>query len=201
MGTRTAAKEAVLMKDSMKPLVKTMAGVAVLLAGLAGCASKITTSAVPVGSGTGIGDTGSATSDGSALGMRPSPTTPSGVQLPSPSAHPTTAPGGVRTTPVPVPVTGDNIKYTSPAGVSVSMDGKTLVASVEWGGCSQQPQLIAVSQDSAKVVIEVKTVTHYKVGVMCPNIMRTGEASLVLAAPLGNRQLVDAVTNAPIPTR
>jgi len=93
------------------------------------------------------------------------------------------------------------VKYTSPNGVTLASDGITLVTEVSWGGCTDQPQLILMSQDASKVVVELKTVSHARVGVMCPNIAREGSASAKLAAPLGSRQVIDGVKNVPISVR
>jgi hypothetical protein len=78
--------------------------------------------------------------------------------------------------------------------VSFGADGRTLSTGVQWGGCQEQPQLVVFTQDASHVVVEVKTVTHYRVGVMCPNIERTGTATATLAAPLNGRSIVDGVS-------
>jgi hypothetical protein len=57
---------------------------------------------------------------------------------------------------------------------------------------------VVTSQDATKVVVELKTVSHYRVGMMCPDFSRNGQATVKLDAPLGSRQLVDGVKNAAI---
>jgi hypothetical protein len=121
-----------------------------------------------------------------------SPGTPAGGGATSATTAPTSAPTSASTTPAPT------IKYVSPVDVAVSSDGKTLSTPVDWSGCAVKPEIVVVSQDGAKVVIEMKDATYARMGVMCPNIARTGTATLMLDAPLGNRQLVDGITNAPI---
>jgi hypothetical protein len=201
----------------MNPLVKTLTGAAVLLVVLAGCASKTTANGAPPAA---AGDANSASSPSatpsvpgttSAPGdstpptmtvpLKVSPTSPAippGVQVPTTAPSPSQSSGGPGTK----PTSGtDQVKYTSPEGVSLAPDGRTLVTPVEWGGCSEQPQLIVMAQDSTKVVVEVKTITHFRLGAMCPNIARVGEASVKLDAPLGSRQVVDGITHVVLATR
>jgi hypothetical protein len=90
------------------------------------------------------------------------------------------------------------VKYVALQGVSLEKDGITLVTEVNWGGCNDQPQIVVKSQDASKVVIELKTVSHYRVGVMCPDFSRNGQSTVKLDAPLGNRQVIDGVKNAAI---
>jgi hypothetical protein len=90
------------------------------------------------------------------------------------------------------------VKYISPQGVSVDKDGITLVTEVEWGGCDDQPQLVVMSQDASKVVVELKKTSHARIGVMCPDIARQGQATVKLAAPLGSRPVIDGIKNTPI---
>lgn len=186
----------------MKLLVKTVASTAVVLVALAGCASRSTggdnsaagsgsdasSSASPGGStstqngsGTPSGGSTGASSGGQQSGSGSQSGSPSGGQSSSkpddPAAH---------------------VKYVSPAGVSLDKDGVTLVTEVTWGGCNDQPQLIVMSQDASKVVVELKQVNHQKIGVMCPDIAREGEAKVKLAAPLGSRQVIDGIKNVPI---
>lgn len=184
----------------MKTLVRATAAAALLTA-LAGCASTAGNSAAsPVGnsdstSASAPADSGASSSAPSA----PEPTTPT-PSAPASSAPVTVPapPGGGDQVPLP-PVSstsanGDRIVYVSPDGVSVGADGRTLSTGVQWGGCQEQPQLVVFTQNAQKVVVEVKTVTHYRVGVMCPNIERTGTASVMLALPLNGRPVVDGIT-------
>ncbi len=90
------------------------------------------------------------------------------------------------------------MKYVPLQGLSLEKDGITLVTEVNWGGCNDQPQLVVKSQDASKVVVELKTVSHYRVGIMCPNFSRDGQSTVKLDAPLGNRQVIDGVKNAVI---
>ena len=185
----------------MKPMVKTLTGAAVLTLALAGCASKATGTGPDSAAGNGnstvaqSAPTGApASTSGSASstsGSAPSGTAPA-------SSAPSTGPGAPSGKPSAAGT--DQIKYTSPDGVSVSSDGRTLSTPVQWGGCTEQPQLLVTAQDATQVVVEVKTVTHFRMGAMCPNIARVGEASATLAAPLNNRQVIDAVTHSTIPT-
>lgn len=190
----------------MKPMVKTLTGAAVLTLALAGCASKATgtgpdsaagngnstatQSAPMMGAPSPLSTTNSAPADSAASG-----TQTSGGPA---STAPSTSPGTPNSKPSAAGT--DQIKYSSPDGVSISSDGRTLSTPVQWGGCTEQPQLLVTAQDATQVVVEVKTVTHFRMGAMCPNIARVGEASATLAAPLGNRQVIDAVTHSAIPT-
>jgi hypothetical protein len=178
----------------MKPLVKTVASTAVVLAALAGCASRSSGGSSGAGPGSGSSSSTSSSSsasssaDGSTSTQNGSqPSSGSGASSGAPSSGPSSAPGGPGQT-----------KITSPQGVSLASDGITLVTEVEWGGCDDPPQLVVTSQDASKVVVEVKTTNHYRVGVMCPNYAREGSASVKLAAPLGSRQVVDGVKNLPL---
>ena len=191
----------------MKPLVKTVAGTAIMLSVLAGCASRSTgssassaagaggstvTSGAPQSGSTSAGGSGT---DGNQPGSTTNPAAPGG-QPSSPGAkpgQPTSAPGGK-----PSAAPGQT-KITSPDGVSLAADGKTLATEVEWGGCDDQPQLVVLSQDASKVVVEVKTTNHYRMGIMCPDIARSGSVSVTLNAPLGSRQVVDGVKNVVLP--
>jgi hypothetical protein len=91
------------------------------------------------------------------------------------------------------------VKYVPVQGLALQKDGVTLVTEVNWGGCNEQPQLVIKSQDASKVVVELKTISHYRVGIMCPDFSRNGEAAAKLDAPLGSRQVIDGVKNAVIP--
>ena len=161
----------------MKPLVKTVATTAVVLASLAGCASRSSGGSAAAGSGSG---TSSASSPSSSAGQTPST---------SPSTGPTGAsnPSG--------PVT---VKYVPLQGVTLEKDGITLATEVNWGGCNEQPQIVVISQDASKVVIELKTISHFRVGIMCPDFSRNGQSTVKLDAPLGSRQVIDGVKNAVI---
>ena len=90
------------------------------------------------------------------------------------------------------------MKYVPLQGLSLEKDGITLVTEVNWGGCNEQPQIVVKSQDPSKVVVELKTISHFRVGMMCPNFSRNGQATVKLDAPLGNRQVIDGVKNVPI---
>lgn len=188
----------------MKPMVKTLTGAAVLTFALAGCASKATGTGPDSAAGNGNSSvtqsapTSGAPATSGTSGSAPSSSAPSGAQASGGSAATAPSPGAPNGKPS-APGT-DQIKYTSPDGVSVSPDGRTLSTPVQWGGCTEQPQLLVTAQDATQVVVEVKTVTHFRMGAMCPNIARVGEASATLAAPLGNRQVIDAVTHSVIPT-
>lgn len=166
----------------MKPLVKTVATTAVVLAGLAGCASR--SSGGSSTSAAGAGGGGSSTSSSSSAGQTPStsPSSTGQTGTPNPSN-----PSGPAT-----------VKYVPLQGLSLQKDGVTLVTEVNWGGCNEQPTLVIKSQDASKVVIEEKTVSHYRVGVMCPDFSRDGQASVKLDAPLGSRQVIDGVKNVAI---
>lgn len=165
----------------MKPLVKTVATTAVVLSALAGCASRSSggssTSAAGAGNGTSSSSSSSTSAPGSAPSTSPSSTGQTG----------SSSPGDAGT-----------VKYVSPQGVALEKDGVTLATEVSWGGCNEQPQLVVMSQDASKVVVELKTVSHYRVGMMCPNFSRNGQATVKLDAPLGSRQVVDGVKNAAI---
>ncbi|MBS2533875.1 hypothetical protein KGQ20_13965 [Catenulispora sp. NF23] len=160
----------------MKPLVKTVATTAVVLTALAGCASR--------SSG------GSSASNAGAGGNTASSSTPSSPASPSSSAP---SSGGASNPSN--PSDPGTVKYVSPQGVVLEKDGVTLATEVNWGGCNDQPQLVVMSQDASKVVVELKTVSHYRVGMMCPDNMRNGEATVKLAAPLASRQVIDGVKN------
>jgi hypothetical protein len=184
----------------MKSLVKTLTAAAVLTMALAGCASKAGTGTDSAAAGNGnppavqtTPGTGATSGDGS------TPTSGSssgGVQAPAPT-HPSQSPVSPTK---PGAATTDQVKYTSPDGITVSADGRVLATPIQWGGCTEEPQLLVTAQDASQVVVELKTVTHFRMGAMCPNIARAGEASATLNAPLGNRQLIDAVTHAVIRT-
>jgi hypothetical protein len=180
----------------MKLLVKTAASTAVVLVALAGCASRSS------GSGTsaaGSGGTSSAPSDGTT-------STQNGLQPTTPASGFTGSTGGQQSgpggSPSSVPSTDPSaqVKYISPESVSVGKDGITLVTEVEWGGCDDQPQLVVMSQDASKVVVELKKTSHARIGVMCPDIARQGETTVKLAAPLGSRPVIDGIKNEPIMT-
>jgi hypothetical protein len=167
----------------MKPLVKTVATTAVVLSTLAGCASRSSggSSTSAAGAGNGTSSSSSSSAPTSAPGSAPSS---------SPSSTGSTGssnPGGAGT-----------VKYVSPQGVVLEKDGVTLATEVSWGGCNDQPQLVVLSQDASKVVVELKTISHYRVGIMCPNFARNGQATVKLDAPLGSRQVIDGVKNAAI---
>ncbi|MEY9855129.1 hypothetical protein ABH935_000728 [Catenulispora sp. GAS73] len=166
----------------MKPLVKTVATTAVVLAGLAGCASRSSggSSTSAAGAGSGGSSTSSSSSAGQTSSTSPSSTGQTGSPNPSNPSGPAT------------------VKYVPLQGLSLQKDGVTLVTEVNWGGCNEQPTLVIKSQDASKVVIEEKTVSHYRVGVMCPDFSRDGQASVKLDAPLGSRQVIDGVKNVAI---
>jgi hypothetical protein len=178
---------------SVTPAVKVLAGIAVVAAGLAGCASRATTTAA--GSGVAASST-----DSNSPGQATSPATtasPSTGSTASPTQAPTpTVPPSMTSGAGAPPSAGEIVKYVSPEGVAVAADGKTLSTPIEWGGCQSRPQLIALTQDSTKVVVEVKETSH--AGGMCPDHIVEDVIKLVLDAPLGSRQLVDGVSNAPI---
>lgn len=165
----------------MKPLVKSVATTAVVLAALAGCASRSSESSSAPGAGGGS-DTSSASSPVSP----PSSTTPST----SPSSTGQTGSSNPSN-----PSSPGTVKYVALQGVSLEKDGITLATEVNWGGCNDQPQLVVMSQDASKVVVELKTVSHAGPGIMCPDFSRNGEATVKLAAPLGSRQVIDGVKN------
>ncbi|MFD0638296.1 hypothetical protein ACFQ9X_48775 [Catenulispora yoronensis] len=123
----------------------------------------------------------------------PTTGTSSGSQPIAPSS-----PGGSSSSSPAKPDPSAQVKYVSPQGVTLASDGVTLIAEVTWGGCSDQPQLVVMSQDASKVVVELKETSHARIGVMCPDIARNGEASVKLVAPLGTRQVIDGIKNAPI---
>ena len=189
----------------MKPMAKTLTGAAVLTFALAGCASKATGTGPDSAAGNGnstvaqsaptSGAPGQAGTAGSSSSSAPSGSQTSGGSAPTAPPSSSGAPNGK-----PSAHGTDQSKYTSPDGVSVSSDGRTLSTPVQWGGCTEQPQLLVTAQDATQVVVEVKTVTHFRMGAMCPNIARVGESSATLAAPLANRQVIDAVTHSVIPT-
>jgi hypothetical protein len=197
----------------MKPLAKVLTGTAVLTLMLAGCASKAAgpdsaaagntnpsaSQSAPVKSvpPSAVSPTGSAPLTSPAAPASPIPPASGGsssVPLPAPSKNPGT-PGSK-----PSAASTDQVKYTSPEGITVSGDGRTLATPVQWGGCTDQPELLVTAQDAAQVVVEVKTVTHFRMGVMCPNIARVGESSATLTAALGNRQVIDAISHSVIRT-
>jgi hypothetical protein len=93
------------------------------------------------------------------------------------------------------------VTYASPAGVSIAADDRTLSASVTWGGCASEPEIVVGDQDAAKVVIEIKNVSNQQPGRVCPDFLRNGRVSVELKAPLDGRQLIDGVTGATIPVR
>lgn len=166
----------------MKHLVKTMATTAVVLSALAGCASRSSggssTSAAGAGSGTSSSTSSSSTS--------------------APGSAPSTSPSSAGQTGVSTPGDAGTVKFVSPQGVVVEKDGITLSTEVSWGGCNDQPQLVVTSQDATKVVVELKTISHFRTGMMCPNFARNGQATVKLDAPLGSRQVIDGVKNAAI---
>ena len=192
-----------------RTVATTAAGTAVLLAVLAGCASRTPAPSngaagtdgnpgvgVNVSTGTGPGAaTSAAPSNGSSNGpSRPGASGPAGGS--SPTLLP---PTNVGTSPAkPLPSSGDQVTYSSPDGVSVSADGKTLSMLVTWGGCADEPTIVVTVQDASKVVIELRKVTHFRLGAMCPDNVRESETSTVLGAALGSRQLVDGITHAEI---
>ena len=57
---------------------------------------------------------------------------------------------------------------------------------------------MVTSQDASKVVVELKKVSHSRVGVMCPDFARNGQSTVKLAAPLGSRQVIDGIKNTAI---
>lgn len=162
----------------MKPLVKTVATTAVVLAALAGCASRSSGGST---SAAGGGDTASAPSSSSSAGQTPS-----------------TSPTSTGQTGSSNPSNPGTVKYVPVQGLALQKDGVTLTTEVNWGGCNDQPTLVIMSQDASKVVIEEKTVSHYRVGVMCPDFSRNGQISVKLDAPLGSRQVIDGVKNVAI---
>jgi hypothetical protein len=181
------------------PAVKALAGIAVVAAGLAGCASRATTSTTSA-AGAGVASTTQSDNPGPPTTTSPATTaSPSAgsiatpTHLPTPNTPPSIT-GGVGTP----PSAGAVVKYLSPQGVSMTADGKTLSTPIEWGGCESRPQFIAMSQDSTKVVVEVKTTTRSGAGIMCPDHIVEDVVTLTLNAPLGGRQLVDGVANVPI---
>ncbi|GAA2023440.1 hypothetical protein GCM10009839_21230 [Catenulispora yoronensis] len=187
----------------MKLLVKTVASTAVVLVTLAGCASRSSGDSHSAAAGPGS-DVTSSTSPGgttstenseppSAAPGGPTTGTSSGSQPIAPSS-----PGGSSSSSPAKPDPSAQVKYVSPQGVTLASDGVTLIAEVTWGGCSDQPQLVVMSQDASKVVVELKETSHARIGVMCPDIARNGEASVKLVAPLGTRQVIDGIKNAPI---
>ncbi|ACU69945.1 hypothetical protein Caci_1017 [Catenulispora acidiphila DSM 44928] len=169
----------------MKPLVKSVATTAVVLAALAGCASRSSESSSAPGAGGGsTSSSSSASSPSSSSSSSPSTPPSSSGQTGSSSPSNPSEPG--------------TVKYVALQGLSLEKDGITLATEVNWGGCNDQPQLVVKSQDASKVVVELKTVSHARVGVMCPDFSRNGEATVKLDAPLGSRQVVDGVKNVAI---
>lgn len=160
----------------MKSLVKTVATTAVVLAALAGCASRSAGGSSTSAAGAGNGTTSSS----------------------SPVSPPSSSPSSTGQSGASNPADAGTVKYVALQGLSLEKDGVTLVTEVNWGGCNDQPQLVVMSQDATKVVVELKTVSHYRVGMMCPNFSRNGQATVKLDAPLGSRQVVDGVKNAAI---
>ncbi|MBW8803494.1 MAG: hypothetical protein JF587_06490 [Catenulisporales bacterium] len=183
----------------MKPLVKTVASTAVVLAALAGCASRSSGGSSAAGSGSGTSTSSpssSSTSSSTSSSSDGSTSTSNGSQPSAPGSSASSgAPSSGQSS---APSTPGQVKITSPQGVSLAKDGITLITEVEWGGCDDQPQLVVTSQDASKVVVEVKTTNHYRIGIMCPNYARQGSASVKLAAPLGSRQVIDGVKNVAI---
>jgi hypothetical protein len=178
----------------MKPLVKSVATTAVVLAALAGCASRSSGGTDASGPGAGGGSTTSSSpaspvsppSSSSANPSAPSSTGGTGGSSPSGPSNPSS------------PSDPGTVKYVPLQGLSLEKDGVTLATEVSWGGCNDQPQLVIKSQDAAKVVVELKTVSHYRVGIMCPDFSRDGQSTAKLDAPLGSRQVIDGVKNAAI---
>ena len=181
----------------MAPGVRAVAGLAVLVAGLSGCASRTSASSTDA-NGAAAGSVATTTapapsdSASSSAGTAAQSTSPAGHTS---SANPT---GGPKTMPTVPANTSGTAKTFSPDGITVAKDGVTLSVPVEWGGCSDKPQIVVVSQDSSKILVEMKQTSHNGAGVMCPDHAHAGVATLKLSAPLGSRQLVDAVLNAPI---
>lgn len=164
----------------MKPLVKTVATTAVVLAALAGCASRSSGGSSAAGSGNDSSSASSPSSPGAPSTSAPSSTPPSTGQSAS------------------NPAGSGTVKYVPLQGLALEKDGITLVTEVSWGGCNDQPQIVVKSQDASKVVVELKTVSHFHTGMMCPDFSRNGQASVKLDAPLGSRQVIDGVKNAAI---
>lgn len=173
----------------MKPLVKTVATTAIVLASLAGCASRSSG-----GSGTSALGAGSDTSSTSS----PSSSAPSSSSSSSGGQLPGGSPSSSGQTGASNPSNPGTVKYVALQGVTLEKDGITLATEVSWGGCNDQPQIVVKSQDASKVVVELKTVSHARVGVMCPNFARDGESTVKLDAPLGSRQVIDGVKNVAI---
>ena len=178
----------------MKLLVKTVASTAVVLVALAGCASRSS------GGGTSAAGSGSDASSSTSPGG--STSTQNGSQPGAPGGSPSTGStsGGQSgsTSGSTSPDPNAQVKYVSPTGISLDKDGITLVTEVAWGGCNDQPQLVIMSQDASKVVVELKQTSHQRVGMMCPDIAREGSAKAKLAEPLGSRQVVDGIKNVPL---
>ena len=178
----------------MKPLVKTVATTAVVLASLAGCASRSSggtdTSAPGAGGGTSTSSASSPSSSSSSSPGQTSGSSPSSGGQSGQSTGPSTGQTGTSS-----PSSPGTVKYVALQGVSLQKDGITLVTEVNWGGCNDQPQIVVMSQDASKVVVELKTVSHYRVGIMCPNFFRDGQSTVKLDAPLGSRQVIDGVKN------
>lgn len=185
----------------MKLLVKTVASTAVVLVALAGCASRSS------GGGTSAAGSGSDVSSSTSPGGSTSTQNGSqpGASSSAPGGSPSTgstsggqAGSGSQSGSAPSTDPNAQVKHLSPAGVSLDKDGITLVTEVAWGGCNDQPQLVVLSQDASKVVVELKQTSHQRVGVMCPDIAREGAAKVKLAAPLGSRQVIDGIKNVPL---
>ncbi|MEY9927976.1 hypothetical protein ABH926_002610 [Catenulispora sp. GP43] len=172
----------------MKALVKSVATTAVVLAALAGCASRSSGGSDASGPGAGGGSTSAS-----------SPTSPSSSSSSNPTAPSSPGQTGGSSSSNPSnPSNPGTVKYVPLQGLSLDKDGVTLVTEVSWGGCNDQPQLVIKSQDATKVVVELKTVSHYRVGIMCPDFSRDGQSTAKLDAPLGSRQVIDGVKNAAI---
>ena len=171
----------------MKPLVKTVATTAVVLASLAGCASRSSGGSSASAPGAGGGTSTSSASSPSSSSPSSSASSPGQTSGSSPSSTGETGTSS--------PSSPGTVKYVALQGVSLEKDGITLVTEVNWGGCNEQPQIVVKSQDASKVVVELKTVSHYRVGVMCPDFSRNGQSTVKLDAPLGSRQVIDGVKN------
>lgn len=180
----------------MKTLVRATAAAA-LLTVLAGCASSKSQASPTSPAGNGGSASASTPGQTGTSSSAPSSGDSGSPSAPSPASPPATQPGGGQIPLPPVRSTapnGDRIVYVTPDGITVGADGRTLSTGIQWGGCQEQPELVVFTQDGTRVVVEVKTVTHFRVGVMCPNIERTGTATATLAAPLAGRPVVDGVS-------
>jgi hypothetical protein len=174
----------------MKPLVKSVATTAVVLAALAGCASRSSGgSSAAAGSGNGGASSSSSSSPSSSASSPSSSDSSAGGGSSSAPSSPGQSGGSTAT---------DTVKYVPVQGLALEKDGVTLATEVSWGGCNDQPQLVVMSQDAAKVVVELKNLSHFHTGIMCPNFIRNGQATVKLDAPLGSRQVIDGVKNAAI---